>query len=68
MKYTPIPGYAGKYLISTDGTVCNSDGHVIKPISSKDGLRVELRLLGQRDRPLIADLISTVYGGRTDDI
>ena len=61
VEYRLIPEYEGRYLISANGDVCNSDGHHIKPFDSKDGLRVELRHLGQRDRPLIRDLISQAW-------
>ena len=59
--YKAIPGYEGRYYIAQNGTVCNADGHVIKPIQSKDGTRVELRYLGQRDRLLISDLLTQLY-------
>lgn len=66
VEYRLIPEYDGRYLISANGDVCNSDGHHIKPFDSKDGPRVELRHLGQRDRPLIQDLINQVWGDQNE--
>lgn len=63
--YLPIPGFFGGYLISSDGEVINRDGHTIKPIQAKDGLRVELRRFGQRDRFLVDDLVKITWGGAT---
>lgn len=60
-EYKAIPGYGGRYYITQAGIVCNADGHIIKPIKSKDGARVELRYLGQRDRLLISDLLLQTY-------
>lgn len=60
--YRQVPGYDGRYFISRSGEVINRDCHRIKPEDSKAGLRVELRSLGQRDKPLVKDLIDQVWG------
>lgn len=68
MKYwAPIPGYEGYYYINREGLVCNRAGHLIKPVASKSGNRVELRKFGQRDRPLIKELLQLVDWGEVDE-
>lgn len=59
-SWTPIPGYDGVYFINQKGLVCNLDGHIIKPVPSKAGLRVELRRNGQREKILVLDLLKKV--------
>ena len=66
-NWLPIPGYEDSYEITCDGRVRNKDGHIIKPIESKTGLRVELRQFGQRDRLLVSDLINITWGGCYED-
>ena len=56
-QWFPIPEYAGRYFINQDGRVCNTAGHIIKPVESKDGPRVELRKYGQREKILVIDLL-----------
>lgn len=69
-NWSPIPGYNGAYFINREGLVCNLDGHYIKPIPSKAGMRVELRRNGQREKILILDLLIAVgyntHGGEKD--
>lgn len=60
-----MPGYGGRYLINYSGEVINKEGHRIKPEDSKDGPRVELRCLGQRDKPLVKDLVRMVWGDQS---
>ena len=67
IKWTPIPGYEGTYEISRDGRVRNRDGHIIKPMMSKQGMRVELRQYGQRDRLLVSELIELTWGCSNED-
>lgn len=52
-----IPGYEGVYWIDRAGRVKNADGHVLQTAPSKEGLRVELRKNGQRERILVSELI-----------
>ena len=59
-SWEPIPGYDNMYFINKDGLVCNLEGHILKPTMSKDGIRVELRRNGQRDRILVLDLLRKV--------
>ena len=59
-SWIPIPDYDGAYFINQEGLVCNLDGHIIKPASSKAGLRVELRRNGQREKILVLDLLAAV--------
>lgn len=59
-SWTPIPHYEGYYWINPQGEVCNIDGHKIKPIESKSGLRVELRKNGQRETLLIVDILEGI--------
>lgn len=61
-EWREIPGYEGLYWVSRFGVVINSDGHSIKHIGSKSGLRVELRKFGQRDRLLVEDLVERAWG------
>lgn len=61
-EWREIPGYEGLYWVNRFGVVINSDGHSIKHIESKSGLRVELRKFGQRDRLLVEDLVERVWG------
>lgn len=62
-QWWPIVGYEGSYYINLEGQVCNSEGHLIKPIASKDGWRVELRKYGQRERLLIEQLVKSSING-----
>lgn len=62
-----IPTYAGRYYINKDGIVCNMNGHVIKPIKSTTGDFVELRMMGQRERILVTDLLSLVRGNHDEN-
>lgn len=57
-----VPGYDGLYWINKFGVVVNSDGHSLKHIESKSGLRVELRKFGQRERLLVEELIERTWG------
>lgn len=69
MNYTvfvEIPGYP-YYSISKAGVVINRKGHEIKPTMSKDGLRVELRVDGQRERPLVSELVKAAWEVGTDE-
>lgn len=70
-SWSPIPGYEDIYFVNQDGLVCNLKGHIIKPVQSKDGLRVELRKFGQRERILVLDLLTKVRyntcGGDTNE-
>ena len=59
-SWEPIPGYDNLYFINRDGLVCNLEGHILKPVASKDGPRVELRRNGQRDKILVLDLLKKV--------
>ena len=59
-SWTPIPGYDAKYFINRKGLVCNFEGHIIKPMPSKYGPRVELRRNGQREKILVRDLLADV--------
>lgn len=61
-SWIPIPLYDGKYLINSQGEVCNSKGHIIKPIKTSTGYYIELHMLGQRDRISIKDLLLAVGG------
>lgn len=63
MAKMPIPGYEGYHIDPDTGCVYNSEGHRLKPIPSKQGLRVELRKPGLRDRFLVSELIELVKGG-----
>lgn len=68
-RWCPIPGYEGRYFIDNDGRVCNLSGHIIKPVQSKDGPRVELRKYGQREKVLVLDLLKkTEYDTLGGDI
>lgn len=59
-SWEPIPGYDNLYFINRDGLVCNLEGHILKPVTSKNGPRVELRRNGQRDKILVLDLLKKV--------
>lgn len=61
-----IPGYE-PYMISPEGQVVNSKGHVLKPYQSKAGEMVELHCNGQRERLLISQLIEQTYGGSDEN-
>lgn len=61
-----IPGYP-YYSISKDGVVINRKGHEIKPTQSKEGPRVELRVDGQRERPLVSELVKVTWGVDTNE-
>lgn len=46
----PIPGFEGKYWLTSVGQVYNREGHELKTLLSNDGTKqVELRKDGQRD-------------------
>lgn len=60
MARVRIPGYTGYYIELDTGHVYNSEGHRLKPIPSKQGLKVELRRPGLRERLLIEDLVRRV--------
>lgn len=65
-SWIPIPLYNGKYFINTQGKVCNSKGHIIKPIKTTTGYYIELHMLGQRDRIRLEDLLLTVKGAQNE--
>lgn len=60
MSRFPIPGYEGYSIDPETSSVYNSDGHSLKPIQSKQGLRVELRRPGIRERLLVDELVRRV--------
>ena len=64
--FKPIPGY-DLYKISPDGTVINSRDRILKPYSSRNGLMIELRCNGQRERFLVSQLIEQTYGGSDEN-
>lgn len=53
----PIPGYEGVYRIHPSGKVVNKYNRVLKTFSTKQGMAVELRHQGQRERVLIRELL-----------
>ena len=61
-SWVPIPLYEGKYLINPHGEVCNSKGHILKPIQTNTGSYIELHMLGQRDRISVDDLLLLAGG------
>lgn len=50
-----IPGYP--YWVSPEGKVANQMGHVLKHFYTADGVKVELRRCGQREKHLVYDLM-----------
>lgn len=64
--FVEIPGYP-YYSINKEGVVINRKGHEIKPTISKDGPRVELRVDGQRERPLVSELVKATWEVGTDE-
>lgn len=58
-----VPGYEGFYWITTQGDICNSQGHLLKHIKSAQGDKVELRKLGQREKLLVSDLVAQAWIG-----
>lgn len=61
--WVPLKGYEGVYWINTTGSVRNAKGHVLKPIQTKDGDKVELRINGVRDQIYVDQLIYNTFGG-----
>ncbi len=65
--FIAIPGYEGLYYINRDGVVCNSQGHIIKPVASQSELKVELRKDGQREIHHVDDLLKSIEGVENDE-
>lgn len=60
----PIPGYEGIYWIDDAGNVINKSNHYMKPIKTDKGTVVELRKDGQREKLLVAELLTKSLEGR----
>lgn len=56
----PIPGYEGLYWIDSAGNVVNRSNHYLKPIQTNQGIMVELRKDGQRERLYIKELLEEI--------
>lgn len=52
----PIPGYEGTYFLNPDGHVYNRGGKALREYVTSQGVVVELRHLGQREKVLLAEL------------
>ena len=52
----PIPGYEGAYFLSLDGHVYNRAGRILREFPTSQGVAVELRHLGQREKVLLSEL------------
>ena len=63
-----IPGFPG-YTISTEGTIKNSDGEIVKDRRDKDGYRrVDLYNNGKRYTRFVHSLVNDTYGNGKDEV